>query len=272
MKKYLSILFAFILFLTGWCGKSVPAAYDDKNIVSCSVSKDKGCISNVNGKETNDVDNTEEFLNDSKQYKTIGSTISDFPIVMQMPELPTGCEITALTMILQYYGFPAEKTSLAFEYLPTVPSDFYYDDSGNMYGPDLREYFVGEPSTIGGFVCGTGAICATADSYLAEQESDLRAVDISGRSPEALYELIDENIPVLVWVTIEMADRRQTQGWYTASGEYVEWSTNDHGAVLIGYDEETVTIADPISGEVKYDRAQFEKVFSDRGSQCVILQ
>ena len=40
----------------------------------------------------------------------------------------------------------------------------------------------------------------------------------------------------------------------------------------MGYDEETVTIADPISGEVKYDKAQFEKVFLDRGNQCVILQ
>lgn len=46
------------------------------------------------------------------------------------------------------------------------------------------------------------------------------------------------------------------------------WSTQDHGAVLIGYSEETVTIADPISGMMEYDREQFES----RGRQCVILQ
>ena len=30
--------------------------------------------------------------------------INSFDIIFQMPELPTGCEITALTMVLNYYG------------------------------------------------------------------------------------------------------------------------------------------------------------------------
>ena len=266
-------MFVFIIFLTGWCNKNILASYGEKNdAVFCSFYKEEDCLLNIDVKGINDENIADEFLADLQEHKTIGNSIDDFPVVMQMPELPTGCEVTALTMILQYYGFPAEKTTMAFDYLPTADADFYYDDNGNMYGPDLREYFVGDPGTIGGFICGTGAICTAADSYLAEQESDLRAADISGSSPEKLYGLIDENIPVLVWVTIGMADRRQTQGWYTDSGEYAEWSTNDHGAVLIGYDEETVTMADPISGEIKYDKEQFEKVFSDRGSQCVILQ
>ena len=51
-----------------------------------------------------------------------------------------------------------------------------------------------------------------------------------------------------------------------------DWSTNDHGAVLIGYSAGTVTIADPISGICEYFREQFEKVFASRGNQCVILK
>ena len=31
--------------------------------------------------------------------------IDNFPIIFQMPQLPTGCEITAATMVLNYYGF-----------------------------------------------------------------------------------------------------------------------------------------------------------------------
>ena len=37
------------------------------------------------------------------------SCISDFAFTGQMPELPTGCEITSLTMTLNYYGYSADK-------------------------------------------------------------------------------------------------------------------------------------------------------------------
>ena len=47
---------------------------------------------------------------------------------------------------------------------------------------------------------------------------------------------------------------------------------NDHGAVLIGYGPDTVTIADPISGLVEYSREQFESVFASRSYKCVIIQ
>ncbi|MCD8380846.1 MAG: C39 family peptidase [Lachnospiraceae bacterium] len=198
--------------------------------------------------------------------------IENFEIIYQMPELPTGCEVVALTMVLHYYGFDVDKTTMAADYLPTAEAIFYYGSDGLKYGPDLNEYFVGNPFTEGGYICGTGAIVTAADSYLSDVGSDLRAVDMTGTSVEELYRLVSEDIPVLVWVTIEMAQRASTSGWYTESGEYVEWSTNDHGAVLIGYTEDTVTIADPISGLIEYSREAFESVFASRGNQCVILQ
>lgn len=198
--------------------------------------------------------------------------IENFKITWQMPELPTGCEITAMTMALNYYGFNADKVTMATQYLPVVAADFYYGSDGKLYGPDLNSYFVGDPTTEGGYVCGTEAIVRGANSYLEGQNSSLRAVDKTGISIDELYSLVDKNIPVVVWVTISMNDRAEVQGWYTESGNYVEWSTNDHGAVLIGYTEDSVTIADPISGMVNYSRDRFEKVFVSRGSRCVVLQ
>lgn len=198
--------------------------------------------------------------------------IEDFPLVLQMPELPTGCEITALTMTLNYYGYDVDKVTMAAEYLPTAEDITYYGNDGLLYGNDLNEYFIGNPFSESGVVCGTGAIVTAADSYLEDAGSGLVAVDLTGVEPEELYELVSEDTPVVVWVTIEMANRDETQGWYTDDGEYVEWSNNDHGAVLIGYSPDTVTIADPISGIVEYDRAQFERVYAARGSHGVILK
>lgn len=198
--------------------------------------------------------------------------INDFPVIWQMPELPTGCEITALTMALQYYGYDVDKIRMASEYLPTAGTGNYYGDDGRLYGNDLNQYFIGDPFTEGGIICGTGAIISAADVYLESQGSTMRAVDRTGSSPEELYELVSQDIPVVVWVTIGMQDRYTAQGWYTENGDYVDWSTNDHGAVLIGYTEDSVIIADPISGETEYDRNQFEKVFESRSAQCVTLE
>lgn len=198
--------------------------------------------------------------------------IDNFEITYQMPELPTGCEITALTMALNYYGYGIDKVTMAAQYLPTAAANLYYGADGTLYGSDLNQYFIGDPATEFGYVCGTGAIVTAADSYLSETGSELRAKDMTGTEPEELYEMVSEDIPVVVWVTIGMADRQPAQGWYTENGEYVDWSTNDHGAVLIGYSEDTVTIADPISGLTEYSRGQFESVFESRGRQCEILQ
>ena len=198
--------------------------------------------------------------------------IEDFPLILQMPELPTGCEITAMTMALQYYGYDVDKTTMAAEYLPTVPANLYYGEDGRFYGSDLRKYFVGNPFTQAGYICGTEAILTAANAYLQEVGSSMRAVDKSGALPEELYKLLSEDTPVVVWITIGMANRNTPQGWYTENDTYVDWSTNDHGAVLIGYSEDTVTIADPISGIVEYSRTQFESVFASRSYQCVVLE
>jgi hypothetical protein len=38
--------------------------------------------------------------------------------ILQNPELPTGCEIVALTSLLRFYGFDADKIDMAKNYLP----------------------------------------------------------------------------------------------------------------------------------------------------------
>lgn len=71
---------------------------------------------------------------------------------------------------------------------------------------------------------------------------------MTGAQPEELYALVAQDVPVVVWVTISMADRTPAGGWYTGSGEYLDWSTIDHAAVLIGYTADEVILADPITG------------------------
>ena len=201
-----------------------------------------------------------------------GTQLTDFDIIEQYPELPTGCEITALTMVLNYYGYQVNKVTMALDYMPKVQAEFYRSEDGRLMGPDLENFFVGDPTEETGYICGTGAIVTAANRYLADVGSDLTAAAMKNAQPEKLYDLIDQGTPVVIWCTINMEDRAETDGWYREDGTYMEWSTNDHGAVLIGYDEDTVTVADPIYSCITVSRDQFEKIFAERGGQCVILQ
>lgn len=195
---------------------------------------------------------------------TLASEISGFPVVYQRPELPTGCEVTALTMLINYYGYPVSKTTMASTYLPQVASGY----TGRV---DLDYYFCGNPYGVG-IGCGAGALVTAANSYFAASGSSLRGVDITGTSAEGLYDYISNGKPVVVMVTIGMANRKATSGWYTSEGKYVTWGDNDHGVVLIGCDSNNVKVACPLFGIKTYSRAQFEKVYAARGNRAMIIQ
>ena len=61
-----------------------------------------------------------------KSYK-----LSGFKWVNQYPELPTGCEITALTSVLNYYGYNVKKETMADDYLKKGSGSFYEMFLGN---------------------------------------------------------------------------------------------------------------------------------------------
>ena len=67
-------------------------------------------------------------------------------LLYQWPEMPNGCEATALTMLLQYYGFAADKLSVAYDYIPR--SDFTYTWF-STYWPDPASAYAGDPALFG---------------------------------------------------------------------------------------------------------------------------
>lgn len=200
------------------------------------------------------------------------SLIQNFDIIYQEPELPTGCEITAMTMALNYSGCPADKYTMATEYLPCTSYLIEYGDDGNLYGPSPEEYFIGDPTSVYGYVCGTTPIVTAANNYLKDIKSKLKAIDITGSTAKELYELVDKGYPIVVWVTINMVERTDVEIWTATDGKQYDWCMDDHAAVLIGYSTDTVTIADPISGFVEYSKESFETVFKSRNNKCVILK
>lgn len=288
MKKIIAMVLAVVVFAAGFGAGNIYRSI-------CKAAESKSGAVSENGTEV--LDQTEQnsdsngmaepesetqsetvavglestLLSEKVYRNSTGTRLTDFEIMEQYPELPTGCEITAMTMVLNYYGYNVDKVTMALDYMPKIQAEFYRSEDGRLMGPDLENFFVGDPTEETGYICGTGAIVTAANAYLTDVGSDMTAVAMKNAQPEELYDLIDQGTPVVIWCTINMEDRAETDSWYREDGTYMEWSTNDYGAVLIGYDEDTVTVADPIYSRITVSRVQFEKIFAERGGQCVIL-
>ncbi len=184
----------------------------------------------------------------------------EMEIVYQHPELPTGCESVALTMLLKYYGFELDKTTIASDYLVYSGSNF-------------AEGYVGNPFSYGGAGIYSPGLTRTANNYLHEQETTLNAKNITGSSPETLYKYIANDTPVVVWNTIHMAGN--VPG-YTVEHNGVEyhWDDCEHCVVLTGYDLErnVVVVNDPVDGIVERDAEMFWERYRNLGSMAIMIR
>ncbi len=147
MKKtaFLCLMLAAVIYFAGsfW----TPLSLGQHGAFGCASARDM-----TGSQETDQMpglsDEAQEDQEGSRTDKAgepsgKGIPPADFEIIRQMPELPTGCEITALTMMLNYYGYSVDKMTMASEYLPTIPAEFYEGADGRSYGPDMEAFFCG---------------------------------------------------------------------------------------------------------------------------------
>lgn len=184
--------------------------------------------------------------------------------LLQNPELPSGCEITALTCVLNYLGFDVSKTDMV-KHLNITPNG----------GVSYYEYFVGSPYDPNSFGCFAPVIVKAAQSYLTSvgKGADYTVSDLSGSDPSELYWQVAEGNPVVVWATMNMREPIERVYWNLPDGTPEMWYTYEHCMVLSGYDMDTkkVEICDPQKGKVQYDMETFETRYKQLQSQAVTV-
>lgn len=190
--------------------------------------------------------------------------------LLQNPELPAGCEITALTNVLNHYGYSVSKTYMADSMLNKDNSSIY--QYGKLYMANPAKVFVGDPRTPR-FGCFSQPIVDAANKYLKTVNSQLTAKNISGSEPCTLYHYVANDIPVLTWATMGMSEPKQGTSWYDKdTSEPITWISGEHCVVLIGFGDNTVTVSDPLKGITSYSRSLFEKRYIQMSKQAVILK
>ncbi len=186
--------------------------------------------------------------------------------ILQNPELPTGCEITSLTMLLNHLGFKADKLDLADNYLP----------KGEYANSNFYEVFVGNPRDVHAFGCFSVPIEKAAKSYLKahDKEKKWKVVNLTGCSPDTLYAAIDAGDPVVVWASIRMRNIVSGRSWrIKETGELLVWPAREHCLLLTGYDTEKnlAYFNDPLIGQVAYSKDTFEAVFKSLDCNALII-
>lgn len=187
------------------------------------------------------------------------------PALLQNPELPTGCEITSLTMLLNGLGFGVSKEMMADAYLP----------KGEMELGNFHEVFVGNPRDPQALGCYAPVIVSAANRFLQEQGTSVQAKNITGTPFEDLSKYLARHVPVLVWTTMELGDPRPGKSWEDPStGQVLQWTAGEHCVVLLGYSrqENLVYVNDPRVGFCAYPADKMALRYQQMGSQAVVLQ
>lgn len=193
------------------------------------------------------------------------SVILDAPVFKQYPELPSGCEITSLSMLLHYAGVAKTKMDL----LPEMKRDttpIKRDGNGNIvYWGNPNRGFVGD---ITGKSRGFGIYHTALLDLLKKYIPD--AKDLTKSSYDTLEDQIASGVPVVVWTTIDFQVPSNWVVWDTPDGP-IQTTFMEHAVLLVGYDEENVYVNDPWTGKAKaaINKEQFIKTWEAMGRQAL---
>ncbi|MCH4009057.1 C39 family peptidase [Companilactobacillus sp.] len=166
-------------------GYGDSASYTGTNLPTDSAWKiDKRA--NINGKYWYEVGNNlwvpQDYLVVSDAPDMLPAAwVSGVPLIAQRPELPNGCEITAVTMMLQYAGANVDKMQLAKE----MPRN-----SDPNYG------YIGQPWDSTGITIFPNALMSLVEKYAGT------AKDLTGQNFDAIKYQIDIGHPVVTWNTL----------------------------------------------------------------------
>lgn len=190
--------------------------------------------------------------------------------LMQKPELPNGCEITSLTAVLNYFGYPVSKTNMSRDFLTKIP---FTRKENKLFGADPYKAFAGDPSHSSGFFVYAPPIVKAANSYLANVKSSLQGVDISGSSHEDIIKYLNQGIPVVMWVTLDLSPPKITYSWFLHdTGKKFDAPVNLHAVVLSGYTDSDVYVMDPLQGQITRNKGDFFRSYDALGKHAMIVK
>ncbi|MEH6955482.1 C39 family peptidase [Neobacillus drentensis] len=167
-----------------------------------------------------------------KQFSSVSGIKLDVPLINQRPELPTGCEITAVTMMLQYKGVRVDKVTLANK----MPR--------HSQNPNLG--YVGNPYTKRGWTIYPSALMGLVKNYAGS------AKNLTGTSNVNIEKQLVSNKSIVVWVS-------RMHGFSV------------HALTLTGFDQNYYYYNDCWTGEknAKLSKKEFNRLWGNQSKRAI---
>lgn len=192
----------------------------------------------------------------------------DVPLESQLEgiALENGCEITSLSMLLQYYGYEVNKNQLAKEldYVPYTLNQTTYGNPNVGFVGDIKK----GKKAMGVHV---DPIAKVARKIVKD---DFEVVASQGRSFQDILNKLQEDTPVWILSTISMQ--------IPTEDDFIPWKTKEgtlqvtpliHSVVLTGMDGNNVYYNDPYGfKDASIPTEDLKEVYNKMGKQSLYLK
>lgn len=194
--------------------------------------------------------------------------ISGIMRIEQMPELPRGCEVTSLAMLMNYKKKNVTKLELA-ENIDKNPVKISRS-GGKTYCGDPNDGFIGDMYDFSKH--GLGVYHAPIAKLLAEYLPN-STVDLTGCEFGDLYYSLNLNRPVWVIINSSYAvlPASEFETWVTPSGKEIQITYREHSVLVTGYDANNVYFLDPLNQITSLNKNTFIKIWEQMGRQAVTV-
>lgn len=190
------------------------------------------------------------------------------PAESQFPQFYNGCEVTSLSMLLNFEHIAVDKLMLAAQ-LPRTTTPLVTDSDGQIVSwGDPNVGFVG--SMTGkqpGYGVYHAPIAALMRRYLPHD-----TLDMTGSRFTSLLAVLRTGRPVIAWTTMTFSPTVPWIVWQSPEGP-VRATMYEHAVLLVGYDSTDVFVNNPLGGiqDERVPIGAFRATWDDMGRQAITV-
>ncbi|WP_242694887.1 C39 family peptidase [Pseudogracilibacillus auburnensis] len=190
------------------------------------------------------------------------------PLIKQLPELPRGCELVSLGMLLAFNDIHVDKLELA-DNVKRNPAVFERRD-GKTYFGNPNNGFVGDMLALN--TPGLGVYHKPIAELAEQYAEDLTIYDFTGEDFSEVKEQLSMGRPVWVIINSHYSKLPESEfiTWHTEDGP-IDITYREHSVLITGYDEENIYFNDPLDYQDSASKENFIEAWVQMGKQAITI-